>query len=245
MKFVLLFIALTFLSNTIKAQPLEVRTLAYQPYQYKEGEEVKGFQVEIVKAVFKKLGKEIKIAVRPWARIIAEIENGEADVLFSAYKKPEREKFAYYSKEVLMEQQVKLFVKKGSSITFNGDLNSMAKYKFGVVRSMSYGPSLDDAMKSGMLKNLSFATDVSQNAQKFGLGRYDIFPSDRYVAYAEFKKQNLEGAIKELPTAVQKVPAYIIFSKKRKLSKLRDQFDEVLAKMKKSGEYDKIIQANL
>ncbi len=48
--------------------------------------------------------------------------------------------------------------------------------------------------------------------------------------------------IKKLSPDVQSTPAYMAFSKKRNLLKVRDNFDKVLLEMKKDGTYSKIIK---
>ena len=109
------------------AETLELLTMEYPPYFYKEAGEVKGIATDIIQEAFHRMKRSIRIRIFPWARAIKFIKDGEADGLFTAVKNPEREKFADYSKVVMVEM-VSLFVRKDSPITFDGDLSTMGKY---------------------------------------------------------------------------------------------------------------------
>lgn len=220
---------------------LSLVTLEFPPYEYAAGGEVKGAAVEIVKETFKRMGQPVTIKVLPWARAIKMIEDGDADAIFTAYKTPEREAFADYSKEVVMPQIVSLFVKKDSKISFDGDLAKLSTFKFGTVRSLSYGEKLDTALKTKVLGNNEEVAEGEPNFRKLLEGRVDIVPSNKYVAVDILNKLRRTDDVKELAPEVQNVPSYIAFSKKRNLAAVRDKFDETLKSMKTQGVYDKII----
>ena len=52
---------------------------AFPPYEYKEGEEFKGIDVEIAQAIAEKLGTEVEIADMEFDSIIPSVKKGEAD----------------------------------------------------------------------------------------------------------------------------------------------------------------------
>ncbi len=237
MSFLLLFSV-----SVAVAAPLQLVTLQYPPYEYLEGNKVKGFAVEIVRETFKQMNQPIEIKLLPWARAISYIEQGKADAIFTAYKTPEREQFADYSHEILMPQTVSLFVKKGQSISFDGDLKKLSPYSIGVVNKVSYGRSIDSAIKSGLLPNTQLAGTGELNFKKLLAGRMDMAVSNKYGAWNILKKLKSADQIQELTPEVQSVPSYMAFSKKRKLSNVRDKFDTALKALKKNGSYDKIIK---
>ena len=237
----LMFMVLVLSGVNCYSGELRLATLEFPPYEYTENGEIKGSAVEVVKEAFKRMGQPIKIDVYPWVRAIKMIEAGEVDAIFTAYKTSEREAFADYSNEVLMPQIVSIFVRKDSKIVFDGDLSKLSSLKFGVVRSLSYGDKLDGAFKSRMLPNVEDVAEGEQNFLKLINSRVDLVPSNKYVAVDILNKMKKTGELKELSPAVQTIPSYIAFSKKKNLSKTRDDFDEVLRKMKSDGTYDRII----
>ncbi|MDW5415583.1 transporter substrate-binding domain-containing protein [Iodobacter sp. CM08] len=230
-----------FCRSIAMAAPLELVTLQYPPYQYEENGETKGFVVEIVKEAFRRLHQPINITLLPWTRSIKMIEDGSADAVFTAYKTPEREVFADYSKEILMPQVVSLFVLKGSPIQFDGHLSSLASYRFGVVSKISYGDVFDSAVKNKTITELDETFTGEKNIEKLLAKRFDVLVSNKYGALDILKRHGHLDKVRELSPEVQTIPSYMAFSKKKNLAILRDRFDEVLLAMKKDGTYQRII----
>jgi len=236
-------------SDTVKEEKneddnhiIELVTLQYPPYEYEEDGEIKGIAVEIIREGFSRLGYDVCITLYPWTRALNMVKNGDADGIFTAYKTDERLEFADYSNEVLIQQSVSLFVIQGSNIKFDGDLDNVRKYSFGVVRDVSYGEKFDT-----MFKNNEFAYEETNtgesNLQKLINGRFDILISNTFGALSIIKKEHISDQVVELKPVVESVPSYIAFSKKRNLTDLRDEFDEILIVMKNDGTIDSIINA--
>ncbi len=57
------------------------------------------------------------------------------------------------------------FVRNDSSITFDGDLTKLKKYKIGVIKGFSYGPIFDAAVANGTLK-VDKTKSLKQNISK-------------------------------------------------------------------------------
>lgn len=240
---VLCILCFLMICGCTKTAALDVVTLQYPPYEYLEDGEVKGVAVEIVKEVFKRMKRPINISLYPWDKSLDMIKMGEADAIFSIFKTPEREAFANYSHEVLIPQVIALFVTKDSHIVFDGDLTKLSKYTFGVVRTVSYGSIFDDAVKNGVIQSIETSETGEENMKKLLQGRFDVLISNRYGALVIVKRMNKTDRVRELAPAIQSVPSYIAFSKKRRLTSLRDEFDIILRNMKNDGTYDKIIRS--
>jgi len=239
-KFYMLLLTLL-ISISIFSEKIELVTFEFPPYEYNEGGQAKGFVVEIVTEAFKRMGKEVDIKVYPWVRALYNIKKGDSDAIFTAYKNSEREKFADYSEEILMEQTVSLFVSANSRISYDGDLSKLRRNTFGVTRGMSYGEKFDEAAKDGTLENLDKVALLELNFKKLAVQRVDIVPSNKYIGMNLIRKNKLQNKIRELEIPVQKVPSYIAFSKKRNLGELRDQFDKTIKEMRADGTYKEII----
>jgi polar amino acid transport system substrate-binding protein len=223
------------------AETLELLTMEYPPYFYKEGGEVKGIAIDIIQEAFHRMKRPIRIRIFPWSRAIKFIKDGEADGLFTAVKNPEREKFADYSKVVMVEM-VSLFVRKDSPITFDGDLSTMGKYKFGGVRGFGYGEAFDNAVKNKIITKIHLVTRGEQVVKMLILKRFQVLPSDRYFALYSLNKLGEVGKVKELSPQIAENETYLIFSKKRNLAHIRDKFDKVLIEMRRDGTYDRIME---
>lgn len=227
--------------DTEKTKIVELVTLQYPPYEYEEDGQIKGIAVDIVKEGFERMGYNTNIQLLPWSRALEMVQNGEADGIFTAYKTPEREAFSDYSNEILMPQIVSLFVNADSEIMFDGDLSQLSNYKIGIVRGVSYGEKFDALVKEKKL-TIEEADTGEANMDKLMNKRFDILISNKYGALAILKQKGKLEAVKELEPQVQNVPSYIAFSKARNLSKMRDEFDIVLAEMIQDGTVDRYIE---
>ena len=229
------FSAVVFLTlaafSQVAADTLEIVTLQYPPYEYEENGKTKGIAVDLVRAAFKKIEQPVSISVMPWIRALIMIEKGNADAIFTAFKTPEREKFADYSKEVLMPQEVSLFALKDSKVTFDGDLSKLYGYLVGMVRKVSYGKKFDDFARENKEVKLYVIKTGELNMNMLLIKRIDILISN----------MGRTEEVEELKPVVESVPSYIAFSKKRNLAAVRDKFDKALAGIKAQGEYDRII----
>ncbi|MCE2593669.1 transporter substrate-binding domain-containing protein [Motilimonas cestriensis] len=230
-----------FFATTSFAQKIDLVTLQYPPYQYESAGEVKGIAVDIVKEAFGRLGIKAEIRVLPWSRAIRYIEQGQADAIFTAFKTPEREKFADYSNEILLWQTISLFVRSDSTLEFNGDLKTLRGMTVGVVKGVNYGKSWDAAMNEGVFNSVELSNEGEQNMRKLLVGRVPIIVSNRFGAYANVNKTAQLNDIRELKPALEHIASYIAFSKKRNLALTRDQFDQTLKQMKQDGSYQRII----
>ena len=247
----ILLVAIAIVSTCVSqglAQELKIATFEYSPFQYEENRKVKGIAADIVKEIFRRLKRPIRIDFYPFPRAVRNIQTGASDIIFTFYYKKDREKFALYSKEPLVNQTISLFVHKDSSIQFNGDLSALSQYKFGLLR-YSYGKIFDDAVKNKVIPSVEQVSKMELNMKKFLSKRFDILPSDRWVAFYYYAQSNpkfRKGVqIKELQPPVQSFPAFIGFSKANKLEKLRDQVDATIIAMKQDGTYQKIINTYL
>ncbi len=246
---VLSAVALSFIQSA-NADEFNFVSLQYPPIVYKEKAEVKGIATDLVREVFKRMGHTIKIKVQPWARSLADVKNGDADAIFTAYKNDERVKFLDYSNEIVVPQKISIFVSKASGLTkdklgYSGDPSVFSKYAIGARLKVSYGTTLDGMLKDKKFKRIDMTNKPDLNLKKLVKGRIDIMPMNRYNAWDLAKNVGVADQIVEIQPAVQNVPSFIAFSKKRKLASVRDQFDAKFREVVKDGTFQKIMDKYL
>ncbi|MFZ6875027.1 substrate-binding periplasmic protein [Undibacterium sp. Di27W] len=227
-----------FLPALAQAGTYRCVSLDYPPLIYKDSDNrVKGFAVDIVSAVFKNLGHTIEVEIYPWARSLEMLRTGERDCIFTIFHSQEREQFLDFSAEAIVPQVVYFYTKKDSPIAFNGDIASLADLRIGTVRKISYGQRFDD-MRARL--KLDEAYELEQSMKKLLIGRIDLFPSNYYSASHLLKlPRNKDWADKivQLPVAVDVVPSYLAFAKSKKMTSLRDSFDQEFRKFLTKGQY--------
>jgi len=200
-----------------------------------------GMLVDLVTEAFRRAGHPVEIKLMPWARCLKEAKTGEVDGVFSSFKLPERTQFLAFSKEVLNTQVIVFFARRDSTLSFDGDMNSVRDVKIGIINGTSYGTKFDTAVKDNVLRQVDQTDSIDSNVQKLALGRVDLIVSYRDVAIDAAKRLDLFQKIKEVSPPLEMVPSYLAFTKVRDFSKLSDAFDAELALMKQDGTYDRTI----
>ncbi len=225
------------------AEEFSILTFEYAPYSYTAGNgEVKGSAVDVVREAFRRTGHTARIKVVPFARALVMLKDGLADGFFTAYKNPEREVYADFSREVVMPQVQVLFVNSKSTIEFDGDLAKLGAYRFGAVTDMSYGSVFDAAVNNKAISKIERVTTQAANFRKLAVNRVDVVPCNRDIGLYEISELKLQGKIKYLTPSVQSIPSYIAYSKLRNLGDLRDKLDEALRDMKSDGTHQRIVE---
>ncbi len=211
-------------------------TEPWPPYM---GPELKdnGFFPELVSEAFKRVGYTVKMEFYPWARVIAMMKKGKADVIYGVYHSKEREQFLIYSKPILEVQEV-LISMKGRKITYQ-KLTDLKLYKIGVVREAVHEKAFDAA---DYLKKYE---DVNheQNIKLLVIGRIDLMAGSRDVIFSIVRQKYPQylDQIEVVIPPLSKNKAHIGFSKKAANSRaVSTAFDKALTILKKDGSFSKI-----
>lgn len=230
---------------------LDIAILEYPPYEYTDNGEFHGVSVRLVEAVFQRIEQPIKLQVLPWSRALKFLREGRIDGLIEVLVVPERLTYIDFSQIVLMEERITLFVVEDSPVTFDGDLTALSEYHFGARQDFSYGTIFDEAVANKVIKYMSIDVEFDTLLLKLCTGDIDILIGEKdTIHYASSRVKVLQNTsikrcknIKRLSPVIQSTSAYMGFSKVRKLTHIRDQFDEALSEMKRDGSYEKIIEA--
>jgi len=238
----LLVLSLALLGSvSIAAEPIRLVTGNYPPYEYEEAGEVKGLVVEVLKEAFARSQLPVEFKVVPWARALWMAQHGEADAVFATIKTPEREQLLNFSNESLIPLSSAFFVKKGSPIQYNGDLNALAEQNIGLLRQGSYGAVFDAAVKNGTLKHPEFSIDTLTNIKKLIAGRIDLMAGDRIGTLHLLQQNKLLDQVTVLSPEINTSPSYLAFNKTKDHSATRNAIDKAIKAMKKDGSYQRIV----
>jgi polar amino acid transport system substrate-binding protein len=226
------------------AAPYRFVTGEYPPYIYQRDGQLTGAAVDIIREVFRTLGKDVSFEIYPWARSMQMFQAGEVDAIFSYFRTPEREAYTHYSRQALFSQPITLWVPRASRLESPAPLAKLPVLTIGVVHMISYGTTFDEAVRRGALR-----TEVSYTPEScinnLLAGRYDAWVSNHYGAVYSLRKAGRLEEVRELLPPLQEAPAYVGFSRARDLGALRDAFDRGLAQLKESGKYHQILDSYL
>jgi polar amino acid transport system substrate-binding protein len=229
-----------------KAETYRFVSFEYPPLIYTKDGKPGGLAYEIVEEAMKRSGNDFTMDLQSWSRSLKEIEEGTADGIFTIYVTEERSKFMDFTSEVLVPQQVSMFVSKTGGLTedkigYKGDPSVFKKYKIGLQRKINYGDALTKMIDGNEFAEVQVADSPEANILKLIGGRVDMVPSNSYTMWHNAKVSGKQDEITELMPPVEKVDSFVGLSKKRNLGKLKEQLDKALGEMKKDGTYDKIM----
>ncbi len=210
----------------------------FEPFEYKDGNEIVGIDVDIANAIAKKLGGvKLKINDVAFDSLTLELQTNKCNFAAAGMSiTPDRQKNVDFSDPYFDAAQA-VIVKKDSPVKAPADLNGK---KVGVQQGTTGDTYCTDEdgkseVKVGEVKRYNKGADAISDLMS---GRIDAVVIDDFPAQ-KFVSKNPDQLVK-LDDALT-VEHYAIAVKKGDKAML-DTVNSVLAELKSSGELDKIIQ---
>ena len=216
-------------------QPLTMGVESYAPFQLKEGGAWTGIDVDLVRAVFDRMGCELRLEELPWKRHLATMENGgDVHIAASASKTPEREAYARFSDPYRPAENV-LIVNAGDGTDY-GSLNAFfgAGQTLGGVSGYEYGPTVSGLVEAHA-DQVDMANDPETNLRKLSAGRIDGTIGDTFVMAATAREQDVSDGIRITDTVVDSANVHIMFAEKTVSQDLVERFNAALAALEADG----------
>jgi polar amino acid transport system substrate-binding protein len=234
--------------NHAMAEELSMGWEDWQPYQYKDSNQVvTGLDVELMQAIFKNIGYQISLAELPWKRHLNNVEQGRTDLAASASKTPEREQYAFFSDPYRTESAV-MYIRKADAGKYEFDsLRGIigTDFNLAVTRGYYYGEEFADLMKDPEFKKRVQEVNDNQLAQRqLVRNRVDGFLEDPIAAAIELR---IEGLLDKVSNhmPIYSDDIYAMFSKKSTSPKLVEAFNNSLVELRTNGTYDRIMDKYL
>lgn len=216
--------------NNNDNQIVMVTEAGFAPYEFYDGDEIVGVDVEIAKEIAKSLGKELVIKDVYFNSIINELKSGKADFAAAGMSITEdRKKEVDFTIEYVTSNQV-VVVKKGSNIKSVDDISDKRiSVQLGTVADSYVEENLPNAKLNKLKTFLVAAEDVKNN-------KSDCIIMDKLPA-VELVKKNPELEILDEVLFEDK---YAIAVKKGN-KELLDSINKVLTKLVNNGKIDEYI----
>ncbi len=230
--------------DKLKAQGFARIAIANEPpfTAVKADGTVSGAAPDVARAVFKKLGvNDVVASISEYGAMIPGLQAGRHDVVTAGlFMKPERCNAVAYSEPVLCDAEAFL-VKKGNPKGFKSYAD-IAKDDKATIGAPGGGTEERLALEAGVPRDRVIVVPDGQSGLKMLQdGRIDTYSLPVLSINDLVKKANDPNL--EVIAPVQGAPVYCDGAAFRKNdTALRDEFDKVLAEMKKSGEFAKIVE---
>lgn len=207
----------------------------FPPMGYEEDGELKGFDIDLAKAVAEKLGVKLVTKAINWETKEMELESRKIDVIWNGYTiNAERNKKVEYTKPYLNNQQV-IVVKRGSKIKKASDL----KGKVVGVQAESGAESVineDEELKSSLKELRQYENYEQAMLDLKSANRIDAVAGD-LIFIQEVLKKN-PGVFKV--TNIVLDDEYYGIGFRKGAIKLREAVDKALDELYKDGTIAKI-----
>lgn len=198
-----------------------------------DGQEVSGIDVDLAREIARRMNVEIDFIRCSWARCLLLMQSGDADMLSSVYKRPEREKYLHYFDGPYLDQlPITFYVKKGSGRVVNTYEDLYRLERIGVLRGAGYFKRFDT---DGRLKKL----EVTSQDQLFPMLVGDRFeamagyvPTENYRLVEEGYAGKIERTRYEF---AENEPVFMAISKKSTFIKRLEEFNRVNTELANEG----------
>lgn len=208
------------------------------PFMYEKSGKVAGLYPALLTAVFKKMPAHVVLQARPWLRALSELDAGQAG-LGGIYRNPTREQKYDYSAPIFKEK-IQVYFRRGDAIRINR-AQDFKGLRVGVVRGWSYGDDFDRARAAGLFIVEETPSD-RQNFLKLQASRLDVVLA---VAESGAELQRTISGLDMHTAPYLENPTYLAFAKSARKQAFLQRFNQVLAQLRASGEYERIVISEL
>ncbi len=209
------------------------------PYSRADGT---GLANDIVVAAFKSVGIDVKFKVMPYNRILKLVEWGDLLGGFNVPLDEESKKKYILGNTPLYDAVSAYYQSKKRPLKAKNRDGLVNKERIGVVLGYGYGDHFLKAVERGdIIKDTSRSEKI--NLKKLAAGRIDATIIYDKTASVLLKELGLEDRI-EMAFQNETTPIFLAFSRKNpKGQYYADQLDKGLARIKKDGTYQRIMDA--
>lgn len=234
-----LFFLTTFSSNAISKE-YSVIGDHYPPYQYKEHDNVKGFSLDVLRAVLAMNGDSIaKTEIYPWKRALHMLKANQASILISANYSIDRTDYARYPSEPMIVTPWYLWKRKADNLEPYSIEDLLGK-RIGVVQGYSYTKEFWAFIKKNRLYTdaENYTDDI--NLSRLNQGFYDAAVAE--LGNGKYLKQRLKLNNIEPITSmtIKEDGLYALFNKNQISEERVEVFSKNLTIFKKSPAYSRI-----
>ena len=221
----------------VRAEPYQVVTEEWAPYNYEENNQLTGMATEIVRAIMTLTGDDFELVLLPSMRTTHVLQTRPKTIMYSLFRTPEREPLYKWVGPIVEES-----IHPYQLATAAQPVNSLEQLLRAPQISTRHAGLMPEMLQSLGFKNLDRSAAASQQHYRMLLaGRTDIIVGDTDAGVSYYSRQlNIApGTLRQIPIELYRASLYIAFS--------RDCDDALLAawaraleQLRHSGELQRI-----
>lgn len=210
-----------------------VTDAAFAPFEFLEGDGIKGFDIDFIRAVAEEAGYDVKIEHAGWEPLFTEIEKNQADFAGAAITITQERKRAYDFSIPYFVSTNMILVSRDSDIKSGRDLLG----KKVAVQNGTTGQEKVENIIGENNENIRMYKNINQAFQALLSGKADAVVADHTVLEL-FVKNNPKQNVKVIADKSMEEEHYgLLFPKE---SELKPEIDRAIEKIFDNGTYNDI-----
>jgi polar amino acid transport system substrate-binding protein len=197
----------------------------------------------LIRAAFAEAGYRVRFYFYPWERDVHLLQKGELDGIMPYICTAERQHFSLCAAPLVRGQTV-LFHRRDTAFDWRS-LSDLERYRIAITQGYSYGAEFDQARAEGRFQ-LSQDSREDRGMRLLLAGRVDLHPQDLAVGYNMLRQGFSEAERAQLthhPRALSQHQLTVLLRKDERGERLRQAFDQALARMREAGDPQALQQA--
>jgi len=222
-------------------QTLKIAHEDWPPYNFVEGDNVTGINVDIVKMVAEEIGCDVKFSQMPWKRGLQGLKDGSVHMMMTANITDEREKFAKFSSPYLDYQSV-LWKNAGDETSYDS-LETFLKdgKQVGIVREYTYGKDADRILDANQ-SQVTVSNGTIDNVRLVAAGRIDGTIGNRYTVGYMARQNGIRDKITASGVVVQNTPVHFMFSKESVSDETVNAWSQAVKQLRGTGKFKAVVE---
>ncbi len=139
------------------------------------GGTVEGLGVDLLQAVARQRGWQLRFELYPWPRAQAMVEHGQAQILIGPYRTPERELRFSFTASAFYEDRLVFYGGPAPRPLWQGDYRALAGLEIAQVAGWAYGEAFEQARP---LLRLTTVRDVETGLRMLRTGRVALLATN-------------------------------------------------------------------
>ncbi|MBI2381951.1 MAG: transporter substrate-binding domain-containing protein [Gammaproteobacteria bacterium] len=218
-------------------KPLRAAWHEWHPYHYRDGPNLVGSGVEVLKTLAEDTGCRLEFQEIPWSRALDDLARGDVDVVMEALPIATRQAYARFS-QGYSPTRICLWTLAVRRQAVPPSLEALvqAHWRLGVTQGYSYGETLDRWLEVYQARGLvETVRRDEQNLAKLADGKIDALLGDWTVIRQRMREARTRGHY-ACARAFQGTPdGAFMFSRKSVPEALFRRFDQALERMARDG----------
>ncbi len=233
-----LFLASLTTMSVAWAESLRIVTEEWPPFVYVEDGIIKGADKEITEHLLAQLGYQVEWELKPWRRVLQDVEKGTADAVLDIAPHPDYLARFLFTSEPLSSHETVLFHDSRRPFAFDS-LNDLTGLVIGV--SPGYLYNNDDFIASDTFFREP-APSFAANFQKLLRGRVDMVAMSRPVGLYTSSILGITEQVGYHPLPLSQSNFYLAFHQAPRWQEPAQAFSQALRAFKHTEEYEQILQ---